>query len=87
MVVLTLSAELRMSSYKNNRICYLPEHLIIRNVESVLNDDQEKNNAEADSYFRERIHWCLGILNEYSKALKIVRDSGVTATDKFTNGM
>ena len=80
-------AELRMSSYKNNRICYLPEHLIIRNVESILNDDQEKNNAEADSYFRERIQWCLGILNEYSKALKVVRDSGVTDTDKFTNGM
>ena len=80
-------AELRMSSYKNNRICYLPEHLILRNVELILNDDQEKNNAEADSYFRERIQWCLGILNEYSKALKEVRDSGVTDTDKFTNGM
>ena len=26
-------AELRMSSYKNNRICYIPEQLIIRNVE------------------------------------------------------
>jgi hypothetical protein len=23
-------AELRMSSYKNSRICYLPEHLIVR---------------------------------------------------------
>ncbi|GAA0415219.1 NAD(P)H-dependent oxidoreductase [Cocleimonas flava] len=80
-------AELRMSSYKNNRICYLPEHLIIRNVESVLNDDEEKNNSESDAYFRERIQWSLGILNEYSKALKTVRDSGVTETDKFTNGM
>ena len=80
-------AELRMSSYKNNRICYLPEHLIIRNVESVLNEDQEKNNAETDSYFRERIQWCLGMLNEYSKALKVVRESGVTNTDKFNNGM
>ncbi|MEB8432555.1 NAD(P)H-dependent oxidoreductase [Cocleimonas sp. KMM 6892] len=80
-------AELRMSSYKNNRICYLPEHLIIRNVESVLNDDEEKNNSESDAYFRERIQWSLGILNEYSKALKTVRDSGVTDTDKFTNGM
>jgi len=80
-------AELRMSSYKNNRICYLPEHLIIRNVESVLNDDQEKNDVEADNYFRERIQWSLSILNEYSKALKLVRDSGATDTDKFTNGM
>ena len=29
-------AELRMSSYKNSRICYIPEQLIVRNVESVL---------------------------------------------------
>ena len=80
-------AELRMSSYKNNRLCYIPEHLIIRNVESVLNDDPSKNNSETDGYFRERIDWCLGILKEYAVALKQVRESGVTKTDKFTNGM
>ena len=80
-------AELRMSSYKNNRLCYLPEHLIIRNVESVLNEDSSKNNIETDDYFRERIEWCLGILREYAVALKQVRDSGVTKTEKFTNGM
>ena len=80
-------AELRMSSYKNNRLCYLPEHLIIRNVESVLNEDPNKNNIEADSYFRERIDWVLPQLTEYAKALKVVRDSGVTLTDKFGNGM
>jgi len=80
-------AELRMSSYKNNRICYLPEHLIIRNVETVLNENEKDNNADADSYFKERIDWCLGILKSYADALKQVRGSGVTSTDKFTNGM
>jgi len=80
-------AELRMSSYKNNRLCYLPEHMIIRNVESVLNKDVSKNDSEADAYFRERIEWCLGILKEYAVALKQVRETGVTLTDKFNNGM
>ncbi len=80
-------AELRMSSYKNNRICYLPEHVIIRNVESVLNDNPDDNNADADRYFRERIKWALGILKEYAVALKQVRKSGATDTDKFGNGM
>ena len=80
-------AELRMSSYKNNRICYLPENLIIRNVESVLNEDDNKNDSEADAYFRERIEWCLGILKEYTVALKQVRETGVTNTNKFNNGM
>ncbi len=81
-------AELRMSSYKNNRICYLPEHLILRNVETILNQEGDtKTNPDADEYFRERIDWVLPQLVEYAKALKQVRDSGVTQTDKFGNGM
>lgn len=80
-------AELRMSSYKNNRICYIPDHVIVRNVEKVLNDDAEKNDAGADAYFRERIEWSLNILHQYAIGLKQVRDSGVTKTEKFNNGM
>lgn len=80
-------AELRMSSYKNNKLCYMPEHLIIRNVESVLNKNPADNNKETDSYFRERIDWTLAQLKEYAIALKQVRDSGVTQTNKFSNGM
>jgi len=84
-------AELRMSSYKNSRICYIPEHVIIREVESVLNSDNEESDVEtnerSDCYIRERLDWSLNILKEYSKALNTVRASGVTETDKFTNGM
>jgi hypothetical protein len=80
-------AELRMSSYKNNRICYIPEQIIVRNVESVLNDDPEKNNPSADSYFRERTGYALAILKEYAHALTQVRASGATDLSKFKNGM
>lgn len=80
-------AELRMSSYKNNRICYIPEQIIVRNVESVLNEDPAQNNPTADGYFRERISYALGILVEYAKALHQVRSSGMTQTEKFNNGM
>lgn len=82
-------AELRMSSYKNSRICYIPEHVIIREVESVLNKegDEAKNNKRSDGYIRERLQWSINILKEYAKALKGVRESGVTHTDKFGNGM
>jgi NAD(P)H-dependent FMN reductase len=59
-------AELRMSSYKNSRLCYIPEHVIVRHVEQVLNDDPGQNNLEADAYFRARIQWALGILREYA---------------------
>ncbi|MGD8743649.1 MAG: NAD(P)H-dependent oxidoreductase [Granulosicoccaceae bacterium] len=79
-------AELRMSSYKNNRLCYIPEQVIVRHVENVLNDGGD-NDERSDPYYRERIAWALGILREYAVALKHVRDSGVTQTDKFNNGM
>jgi NAD(P)H-dependent FMN reductase len=80
-------AELRMSSYKNNRICYIPEHVIVRNVEKILNEDDADNDAGADPYFRERISWALGILTGYAAALKPMRDTVQIHHDKFGNGM
>ncbi len=80
-------AEMRMNSAKNNRLCYIPEQLIIRNVESVLNEDKADNNKDADIYFKERIAFALDILGEYAVALKKVRASGKTHDDKFNNGM
>jgi len=75
------------SSYKNNRICYIPEHLILRHVEKILNAKAEDNDADADSYFRERIAWALGILRGYAVALKAMRESTAIHHDKFGNGM
>jgi NAD(P)H-dependent FMN reductase len=80
-------AELRMSSYKNNRICYIPEQIIVRHVEKVLNKNPDDNDPKADSYFRERIAWTMSILKQYALALKQVRESGATENDKFGNGM
>ena len=80
-------AELRMSSYKNNRICYIPEHVIVRNVENVLNDNTEDNNQDADGYFRERISWSLGILKAYAEAMKPMRETVQLHHEKFGNGM
>ena len=80
-------AELRMSSYKNSRLCYIPEQIIVRHVEQVLNEKKEDNDARSDSYYRNRISWALKILREYASALEQVRGSGVTQTDTFNNGM
>jgi NAD(P)H-dependent FMN reductase len=80
-------AELRMSSYKNSRICYIPEHVIIRHVEKVLNDNSQDNDARSDPYIRERLQWALKVLKQYGMALKQVRESGVAESDKFKNGM
>ncbi len=79
-------AELRMSSYKNNRICYIPEQLIIRDVEKVLNP-QGDNDPEADPYYRARSLYALRILGAYAQALGAVRASGLTFDERFKNGM
>lgn len=80
-------AELRMSSYKNNRICYLPEHLIIRNVESVFNTDPADNNESAHLYFEQRLDYCLKLLREYALAFRPIRASGAADLSTFSSGM
>ena len=80
-------AELRMSSYKNNRICYLPEHLIIRYVDKVFNDDAEQNNPDAQGYIEDRLTYCLSMLREYALAFRQIRASGKTSLETYTSGM
>lgn len=80
-------AELRMSSYKNNRICYIPEHLIIRYVDKVFNEDAASNDQSAQPYFEQRLMYCLKMLKEYGQAFRQIRASGATALTDFKSGM
>ncbi len=78
-------AELRMSGYKNNRICFIPDHVIIRTVGGMLHGDDAANDH--DKGIRERIDYSLRVLVEYGKALAHVRESGVIDTKTFPFGM
>ena len=80
-------AELRMSSYKNNRLCYIPEQLIMRDVEKVFNNKTEDNDQKSDRYYKDRLNWCLEILMGYGKALKTMRAETKIHDDQFSNGM
>ena len=80
-------AELRMSSYKNNRLCYLPEHLIIRYVENVFNEDPATNSKTAQPYFEQRLHYCLTMLKQYGLAFRQIRASGAGNLSDFKSGM
>ena len=68
-------AELRMNSLKNNKIIAVPDHLIIRNVNSVLNSssDQLEGLTDREVRLRERIDYSLHMLHQYSEALKPIR--------------
>lgn len=78
-------SELRASSYKNCRLCYIPEHLIVRHVESVLNMPEPV--SEDDAKLRARLEYNLDILLRYGQALKPVRDGIDMGNPAFTNGM
>jgi NAD(P)H-dependent FMN reductase len=78
-------AELRTSSYKNTRLCYIPDHVIVRNVGQMLKGAQVVD--EHDRLLRERIDYSARVLVEYAKALKSVRDSGLIDLKRFPYGM
>lgn len=77
--------ELRTSAYKNNRILYIPDHVIVQNVGNVLNGATPAD--EADGYIRRRIAYSLQVLFAYGEAMKSVRASGVIHNPEFPFGM
>lgn len=80
-------AELRMSSYKNTYICYIPNHIIIRDVEHVLNTPTPDENNKSDVYIQGRIIHSLKVLEQYARALRSVRESEVEDRTAYAHGM
>ncbi len=62
-------AELRMSSYKNTRIVWLPDHVIIRKVESF------GDGSVDDVRLHDRLRKSVQILAEYAVRMTDLRDS------------
>lgn len=64
-------AELRMNALKNTKLIPVPDYLIVRYIDQVLN--MEKAVDEHDENLRERIRYCLDMLNSYAQAMLPVR--------------
>jgi NAD(P)H-dependent FMN reductase len=77
--------ELRTSGYKNNRLVYIPEHVLVQDVADVLVG--ETPTSERDAWLRRRIEFADRILLEYAKALAPIRLSGLTEHADFPYGM
>lgn len=81
-------AELRMNGAKNNRLAWIPEHVIVQHVEGSLNaPDGAGDLAKEDAMIRARLRYALRVLGAYAQALKGVRASGVIDHKTFRNGM
>jgi NAD(P)H-dependent FMN reductase len=78
-------SELRASSYKNCRICFIPEQLIVRQVEAVLNGARAAD-AE-DQRIRARADWALDVLLQYAEALRGLPQRIDWSEPQFGNGM
>ena len=81
-------AELRMSGYKNNRVAWIPEHVIVHHAADNLNaPDGAPGLSREDAATRLRLRYALQVLAEYGKALALVRASGVIDHRTFKSGM
>ena len=81
-------AELRMSGYKNNRMVYIPDHLIVRNAEKVMNDHtMPKEEGSEDLYIKKRALYSLNVLQAYASALKEMRAQNKLLDEDYPFGM
>ena len=79
--------ELRLNSFKNTYINYIPQHVIVRNVNTVLNGTDEAVEIESDKLTRERIDHTLQILNVYAEAFVQIRNAEVVKNNPYPYGM
>jgi len=78
-------AELRMSSYKNTQICYLPVHVIVRSVAGMLGASEAV--TEFDKAIRERMDHGLELLLRYAACMGPMRASLGNLLEQFPHGM
>ena len=77
--------ELRTSGYKNSRLVYIPEHVLVQDVADVLAG--ETPASDRDAWLRRRIEFADRILLAYAQALAPIRASGLTEHADFPYGM
>lgn len=79
-------AELRMSSFKNTHICYIPEQIVLRQATQMLVDVEAPSSPE-DANIRVRLHHGLDVLLAYAHALGAARAEATFDWRKFPYGM
>ena len=80
-------SDLRSNSYKNCMINYLPEHIIVRECNTVLNDDLLNPENKGDYYLKQRINYAINLLLKHAEANQLVINSNAIDTTTYPNGM
>lgn len=79
--------QLRGNGSKNNRMLFLPEHLLVRDADNMFAANAKPEHKKASDYLQSRLEWALTQLEDYIPALNSVRKAGHTADSRFANGM
>jgi NAD(P)H-dependent FMN reductase len=74
--------QMRTMGYKNKKFVVIPESLYFEHIEEALVD-----GVLTKEHFAERVEYVLKVFIEYTKALSLVRQSGVTDYKKFPYGL
>lgn len=77
--------ELRLNTYKNTFLNYIPQHVIVRNVNNVLN--QPEITTDEDKAIRERISYTLQILQAYAEGFISIRKNVIIQSNTYPYGM
>ena len=77
--------EMRMSTYKNSFINYIPVNAVIDRVNKVISE-QGEYIAETE-FVRNRLDEGVNLLVEYSKAFNMIRQSEIVQEKRFPNGV
>jgi hypothetical protein len=82
-------AELHVSGTKNNHLCWIPDHCIIRKVEEVLNTSPGAavEPKSSEDITRKRLNQSVGALLAYGRAFRGIRESSEITQAEFPNGM
>lgn len=76
-------SQLRSYGYKNNHLCWIPDHIILRGT----TDADMAALTDGESFNSRFLNYTLKMLNQYATALKGVRNSGLIDFQQFPYGM
>lgn len=78
-------AELRATASKNNKLVFIPDHVIVRSASHVLRDDAPAEHKETHNYINARTDYSLDVLLQYTKAMANL--SSINIPDFYKYGM
>ncbi|KGK42736.1 reductase [Nitrincola sp. A-D6] len=76
-------SELRLTGSKNNHVCFLPDHLVFREVDKLFDANQQC----LDEAMHSRSEYTIQLLATYARALKPVHQDMLMAGKAFRYGM